>query len=580
MSSSPRLNTGRAIALASMAGALLIAVYFAAFSGRPSPDVNEPEIRVQGDETSATGGPTSFAKAEGGQPGGKSDATFELDVHIWRTRDLPEIAAGTRSWMVGAGRTSTLAGSLSDGQGAVRNASVRFIHGLNEGIVVYTNDRGLYEIPALYPGAGIVEIEADRIPRTRREVQLRRDQTTSLIMSFVDFGAVRGMVSDETGEALPGVRVELDGTVVETDKSGAFFFSNVVPGNCILYFSAPGRETRRETVVLQPRQVMDFDENKFHLRKAESLVVAFDPLPLSPKPPRVLLLPADGYQGNSFPFEKIGVVSPRPGDREITIEGIPTNQWFDVYAFSDAGVANPAMRPVVLKRGDTNLSRASFSFTFKNPVTGVVVCDGTPVSEAKVTIESSDIPQGMSELLRDAGGIERIVTPVLPRVRKETASDGAGRFTIEGSGIPAPAVVVVQAQGFERRVISVKTTAPVDLGNVELKKLGREVPAQALLHFQDRARRIVRLVVDGKPQPPVEVPPGAKLEVGNLIAGPYGVRVREGGIVSFDRILTIQAGAFAIHIPNAVKPGNTGADEDDALDADTEPDEPDDPENK
>ncbi|MFN0205787.1 MAG: carboxypeptidase regulatory-like domain-containing protein [Planctomycetota bacterium] len=501
-------------------------------------------------------------------------STVTLDVLLAKSSDVSEFAPGSRTPMLGGGKTATLRGKLTDQfSRAIEGAIIKILHGLNEGASTTTNAAGIFEIPNLYSGVAIIEVSAPKQPAIHREIRLRANREEIFDFTYLDHGNVHGAVYDEGGKPIVGAKAELDGIVTSTDRDGAFFFNGVVPGNCILYLSAPGFEYRKEGISLRAMQALVFDVNRFVLRKSEPLTVAFDPLPISPRPPKVLILPNGSESDHSFPFEKIGVVSPRPGDATVKIEGIPLRDSYQVRVYSDSGVASPAMRPVVLKEGDTNLSRAAFAFAWKSPVSGMIMSEGRGVANAKVRVEASDISRGMQELLRDCGGIDRIVVPVLPFVRKEIVANSDGTFQIEASETPAPAVIVIEAPGFARKVIPIKSRGPENLGNIDLQKVAKEGAGELLLGFQARARHEVRFVLDGKAQATQTVPAGTRMKISNLPAGRYAIRVREGNVISLDKWIEISAGENNIRIPAAIPaPGDETDDEPEPSDDDTDPD--------
>jgi hypothetical protein len=515
-----------------------------------------------------------FATASNTQQA-QPNALVKVDLHIWRTDDVREVAPGTRTGILGAGKTAVLRGELADDRGPLGGATVKILHGLNEGLSTTANANGVFEFPPLYPGVSILEVEAPRQPKIRREVRLRANREELFNFTYQQAGNIHGMVVDEQGKPIQGASAEIDGVVTTTDRDGAFFFNGVVPGECILYLSAQGREYRKEGIALRAGQALVYDVNRFVLRKSEPLTVAFDPLPISPRPPKVLILPGEQVFDRTFPYEKIGVVSPRPGDDTVKIEGIAVGEWHQVRVYSDAGTASPSMRPVILKEGDTNLSRAAFSFGWKFPVSGTVMGDGRPLSGAKIRIESSDMSRGMQELLTNCGGIDHVIVPMLPFVRKETTTDGNGNFQVEASEIPPPAAVVVEAPGYARRVIPIQSGAPRKLGNITLQKSAKDGSAKLVVQFQDDARHEVCLTIDGRAQAPQLVPAGARMQWTQIAPGTYRVRARSGGTVALDKWIEIAPGENSLAVPAVIELQGPGDDEE-TVDAEPPASEPED----
>lgn len=515
----------RALPFLALALALGVALFVALRGGRDArpaapdgvPESSAAPVRDEPEDAPAV-------PELGAGTGATEAALLTTRVYLWRMEE-PGFAAGRAT--VGSGRGSVLTGRTVRGDVPLANTSVEVVGGLDLGSSARTAADGSYALTGLRPGLILVAFEPPGHPKFIRQVLLRRGAEERLDIDVGDFGNVRGTVRGVDGKPIRGARVELDGVTAETGEDGAFYFSGVVPGECILYMSAPGHEMRRAVLPLRPSQALEAESNGFILRPAEALTVTFDLLPVEAEPPLVILLPSEGQKEGAFPFERHGVHRLRPGDSSIRIEGIPINEPFQLRAAGPGGVAVPAMRPVHLRSGDTNLSKASFKFVWKAPLRGRVVSGGNPLTKACVRVESADLARATEEILREGPSIPPAVAlPPLPFVKRTTRVADDGSFQIETGDVPWPFLLVVECDGFEPRVLPVRQGA-TDVGSLELTPAPKPERSRLAVEFQRSARRRVQAFVDGAPSPPRELEAGEGLELAGLEPGSYAIRVLE-----------------------------------------------------
>ena len=84
-----------------------------------------------------------------------------------------------------------------------------------------------------------------------------------LMMSFMAFsqtGSIKGKVSDETNQPLPGATVTVDGTTIgsTTDPNGNYAINNVKAGTYTLSVKFIGYITIRKTVTVNGATVENF----------------------------------------------------------------------------------------------------------------------------------------------------------------------------------------------------------------------------------------------------------------------------------------------------------------------------------
>lgn len=478
--------------------------------------------------------------------GPASDSVIFSEVAVWLA---PEMVSGSDgSAAIGAGRTCSLSGRCFDERGGVRGVEVKITGGLNAGARAITNSDGQYELPLLYPGAAIVDFESPVHGRARRDVTIHDGQAEDFDFPLLQVGNVHGTVLDPKGAPIERARVELDGQTAETDKTGKFFFNGVIPGNVILYISADGHATRRATLNLRPGNYIETDRAVFRLEKSNPLVAQLGAPATGVPPPMLVVLPADPPSDFSIPWEKFVISSPRPGDEQVRIEGLPVERDLRASAFSTAGVPDPRTRPVLLRTGDTSaFSRPIFQFSWKRAVSGIVIADGKPLQGARVRIESTNIARAMDWALRDCGGLNRFAIPILPCARKQCESGYQGEFRIETSDMWTPAALVVEASGFDRAVLPVPEKGG-DLGSVSLTRDPELGPATLSLKYELPSKRRLRLSVNGSPSEERTLDAGESITIPELAPGSYAIRVRENGFPVFERPSTRVRGTTHIAI--------------------------------
>lgn len=519
---------GLAVAAAA-AGALGVALV-----GGEEPRDGEGAARRAPSENGSAPEPPRPSTAPAPTPAaGRSAAPDFTEVIVFRVGD--EVVEGSEpiaAERLGSGRNTSLLGRITDEAGLpVANARVSLLAGLNSGedfATAFTDVDGRYEMPALYHGAAVVEVETPRQRRARRDFILRRARPNLFDVAFLAPGDVAGTLIETGGAPIPGATVTIDGASAESGPDGTFFLAAVTPGDVIAYVAAPGFESRRFTMKLRPSQRLAADQVRLPLRHGETVVASVDPPPASGRPWTALLLPADAPLDRSFPFELLAVTRPRPGDDAVRIEGIPVSEAFQVRAFSDSGGADPPMRPVLLKSGDTNLSRASFTFAWRSPVSGTVLLGGEPLASASVRLESADLGEATESFLREAGGLDRTPVPILPCVRKTSATDAAGRFRVESADVVRPALLVVEDPRFGR-IVRALPAGSVDFGKIDLRPRGDDKPARLTVEFARPAARRVRTTLERKARADETVAEGGAVELAGLAPGFYSVVVRENG---------------------------------------------------
>ena len=135
------------------------------------------------------------------------------------------------------GRTATLAGHVTvDGVGA--RAQLRFEAGPNAGATLSTDDEGRYSWPLLYPGFGMLTVDAGF--RCTREIVLRHRKTDTYDVALAELGLLEGRVLDAEDVPVVDALVSLDGAQTRTGRGGVFAVARQAAGTALLVVRQPG----------------------------------------------------------------------------------------------------------------------------------------------------------------------------------------------------------------------------------------------------------------------------------------------------------------------------------------------------
>ncbi len=141
------------------------------------------------------------------------------------------------------GRTAHLTGTIRvDGTGT--RATLRFLAGPNAGTERVTEADGTLDWPGLYPGFGLLEVEAGW--RCTREVTLTHRRADVLDLDLTDRGVVHGRLVDEDGEPVAHAPLTVDGVAGTSDEEGRFAVLCAATGAPQLVVRAPGFVPYRE----------------------------------------------------------------------------------------------------------------------------------------------------------------------------------------------------------------------------------------------------------------------------------------------------------------------------------------------
>jgi hypothetical protein len=395
----------------------------AALAPPPAP---RAEVRPEAD------GGSERAEVELAEPRAASDTVpietsvvypLEIQLELGRPERLiaPEGAAA-----VGSAATATLKGAIYGGDDSGVRAEVRFEHGPNEGRVLTCDGSGEFGASDLYPGLAIVRVEGPGLLGSRREVLLRQERETTLVIGYSRAARVSGEVLDREGAPIAGARVSFDGQEARTGEDGTFFYTQVAGGeNIVVTVEKEGLRAVYERARVTSGTTIEPGTLKYVLVPGASLEIAVPERIGAEEEATVLILPPMGKQ-RDFPWFLVNPVRVWPGG-SVRVDGLPTGR-IDVRLFHAGAVAKPALAVANLRFDD--LERIEIHLEAAPLVTGVVRQGGRPVEDARVVLEAADRVAATVGAVDEAYGfVESEVMPTLPPAQQVAFTDEQGRFT-------------------------------------------------------------------------------------------------------------------------------------------------------
>lgn len=424
---------------------------------------------------------------------------------------------------VGAGATARLRGSVSHGAAGETRVEVRFVAGLNEGRVLYSDRTGAFGANDLYPGLSLVEIRGVGIPGALREVRLRADRDSQLHVPFGRPAAIHGRVRDREDKGIAAARVEVDGQQTETDEEGWFFLPRVAPGEVIAIATKEGWAGARQQLMVVAGSVLERGKFALTLEPAGRLQVTIADRINVDGEALLYVLPSSLDQERKFPWHRINPVRIFPGGTQ-TIEDLPESH-VTLRLFHAGAVAQPRERNVSIQSGHT--ATVTLELEPAPIVKGVVTRDGAPVADAVVRLE---VPERVAAIASSVGGdwlsIEREILPNLPSAVQQTTTNALGQFVLSANEAVSPVryLVALSPDGKARGGAVLRGgETHVDLALEPLAAGEREL----VLQMEGRVQALpVEVVVDGAPREPILLPPGRDLHVGGLVAGSWKLSAR------------------------------------------------------
>ncbi len=481
----------------------------AAARGLGSGGIAEP--RTQADVTL----PEAAVTADRPIVAGPSTVLWPLivELNLERPSYLPEVPSGPP---IGSGRTARLAGRIAKVRGEAAEANIEFVAGPNQGRILQTDADGAFGATDLYPGIDIVEITGPGLLGARREVILRQGDERLLNVSFSRPAALSGEVVDESGEAVEGATVRVDGHTTITDQAGAFYFNQVAPGSTLLEITHPGFASQRDTLRVMQGSTTPLGRIKYVLQRGCVLDLIAD-LGVGEGDVEVYLMPTGSGMQRKFPWHLVNPVRMSTGQSKIS--ELPPGPLL-IRSYRAGAQARPVVTPVNLNPGQKHVVELGFESA---PVlAGTVLEDDKLVSGARVELIAADpVRASTAHYREDSFYLEADVFPLLPPARQTVSTGSSGHFLMT-RWQQTSAYRMVRATSPDGKSWAMAAVGPSD-ESVTLNLEPIEAGAGSVrIELPGRFQAIpISLIISGQPRPTFELPPDRQLEVTDLREGTW-----------------------------------------------------------
>lgn len=461
------------------------------------------------------------------EPEGEPDTSvvFPLKLSLELVRSRVELKANDAP-PLGSAATAKIKGSVHTRGGTAVRVEVRFEAGPNAGRVLYSDRNGQFGANDLYPGLSLVRVVGPGIPGSLREVLLRQERESLLHLGYGRTALVLGTVQDPEAKPLAGARVTMDGQETVTDDAGEFAFTEMAPGDVLIFVEKEGfaRLRRQWTVVAET--TIERGKLVLGLERAARLEVTIPDRLNNDRQAELYVLPENLEGERKYPWHLVNPVRIYPGGT-LAIEDLPATT-LSLRLFHSGAVSKPASRRVTLAPGETE--RVEFRLEPAPVVTGVVRQGAVPVADATVRLEMPDRVSAMNVAIggTDFLSLERELLPNLPPAVQETRTNALGEFVLSANeGVSKQRYLVALSPdgrssggkvlvGGETRVDL--ELAPVAAGDGEL-----------VLQMDGRYQPLpVEVTVNGTPRERILLSPGKDLHVEGLTPGSWKLDSRWG----------------------------------------------------
>jgi len=447
------------------------------------------------------------------------------------------------------GATARLSGTIVDAGGGGARCEARFVGGLNQGRVLFSDGLGRFGANDLYPGLALVQIVAPGLPGCLREVRLRNERDALLNVSFARMARVAGKVVGPDGQGVSEARVQLDGQSTTTDEHGLFALPQVAAGEALLFVDKPGLASSRSTVAVPVGGVVQPEQLTTVLERGARLTIAIDEPINSGVEALVYLMTETSGAERRHPWHRVNPVRVWPGG-QTTVEDLPSGQ-LALRLFHAGARATPDRVQVSLSSGE---EEAVVLHMEPAPVVaGVVTLRGQPARDAVVRLET---PDRVGSLLKSYSQsswlhLEAEVYSNLPSAVQETRTNARGEYSLSSyEELSAKRfLTAVSADGRSRAARLLKGgETRVDM-QLEEVRAGASVVS---LRLPSRWQALpVRIVVNGEPRDPFLLPPGQDLDIEGLPRGQWLLSASWNGEVLVDKrsIVLREEASIACELP-------------------------------
>lgn len=494
-----------------------------------------------------------LAAPEDPLPASAYDTTLEIFLDLVRPAGWLH-AEGSPA--LGSGSTAALVGGLWTDQRSGVRGSVRFVSGANEGRVLDCDAGGRFGANDLYPGLSVVEVTGPGIPGSLREMILRNDRETRLNIGYGRLSTVNGEVYDQSGKAVEGATVRMDGVPAQTNDFGRFQVAGIAGshGDMVVTVEKAGYATLRTKLSLMSGTVVPLGTHRYVLQEAGSLEVYVVEKIGATGPAQLYLMPANPMMAQSnFAWHRINPIAVEPGTTTL-VDGLPPGE-VRALVFHAGAVAKPRIATAGVRAGQA--TPLTIHLEPAPMLAGKVTHDGAPVARALVRVEAPDRSRAMLNYLGESAAyLESQVLQSLPPGVQAVKTDDFGNFRIGLFGDPTE-VKYLTATSFDGKLWAGEVVRP-GVTEVELElDAALEGNRELLIEISDRELPLrVDLLIDGTPQGLTAILPGKHIEIPGLMEGDWKLTARFGRTRLFDEVpITVQDGAaFYISLPQLERP--------------------------
>lgn len=416
------------------------------------------------------------------------------------------------------GARSRLSGTVVGPSGEGTRCEVRFVGGMNNGRVLFSDGMGRFGANDLYPGLALVQVSGAG-GGALREVRLRQERDALLNLSFARTSVVSGKVTGPDGQGVAEARVLLDGQAATTDEKGGFFLTGIAAGEAVLTVEKPGLATAREIVAVPVGGAVAADKLTIVMLRGARLTIAVDEPINSGSEALVYLMSETPGAQRRYPWHKVSPVKVWPGG-QATVEDLPAGP-LALRLFHAGAKANPARTQVSLSEGEEET--VVLHLEPAPVVAGVVKMRGQPARDAVVRLETPDRVASMLDSYGQQNWLhlEGEVYSSLPSAVQEIRTNARGEFSLSSyEDLSAKRfLTAVSADGRSRAALLLKGGET----RVELELLEVRAGTSAItLRLPDRWQALpVRITVNGEPRDPFLLAPARDLDVDGLPRGEW-----------------------------------------------------------
>ncbi len=423
----------------------------------------------------------------------------------------------------GTGGNARLVGSIrgEDQKGVA--ATVTFVAGANEGLVLHADQTGSFGVNSLFPGLALVRVVSGRHV-AMREISLRQARDAQLNVSFARTTDLTGEVVDKDGKPIEGAEVQIDGQEARTDLEGVFRFSRMASGKVYVQVDKPGYASHRENLMVAGGHVIERGTIKFTLEVGATLRINVAERVGSRGDALLYFLPSTARGlDRRFPWHELNPTRVVPGG-SVLLEDLPAER-VNLWLFHTGAVAAPSAVGVRLRPGTETVK--TLHLEPAEQIKGVVKQDGEPVRRARVTCEAPDrLSASMSIFGEGPGFFDADLLPSFPVAIQEVFTDDEGKFALTAWSKVAPAhYVTATSQDGQFTDCKILTSdkrevelnlEPVDVGDSEVE-----------VALADRFQGLpVKVWINGAPQEPFVLPADKELIIRGLNDGAWSFHAK------------------------------------------------------